>query len=52
MNCYGIRKFILKEDVESLEKDDSDLLKLHSEDRFFSDVQWALKTDISLRPMN
>lgn len=48
LNNYGIQKFILKEDAESPNIKNSNLLKMHSEEKFFSDLNWALKADFPI----
>jgi len=48
LNCYGIQKFILKEDAESPNVKSSNLLKMHSHSNFLSDFKWAINTDVPI----
>jgi hypothetical protein len=43
INNYGIQKYIMKENIELRH---SNLLNLHPDDGYFSDIRWALSTDI------
>lgn len=43
INNYGIQKYIMKENIELRT---ANLLNLHPDDRYFSDLRWALTTDI------
>lgn len=47
LNNYGIQHFILKENVES-PTHNSNLLKMHG-DSYFSDIKWALNTEMPLK---
>lgn len=45
INNYGIQKYILKENAE-LPSHNSNLLRLYSENDYFSDMKWAFYSDI------
>lgn len=43
-----MQKYLLKEDAEYPVKQNSNLLTAHSEDKYFADIQWALKTHMPI----
>lgn len=43
INSYGIQKYIMKENIELRA---SNLLQHHPDDGYFSDLRWALQTEI------
>jgi hypothetical protein len=43
INNYGIQKYIMKENIELRA---SNLLQHHPDDGYFSDLRWALQTEI------
>lgn len=52
LNNYGIHKYILKENAEDPVNQNSNLLRMHEEDKYFCDIKWALNTRIPIKPMN
>lgn len=52
LNNYGIQKYILKENAEDPVNQNSNLLRMHEEDKYFCDIKWALNTRIPIKPMS
>ena len=52
INNYGLQKYILKENAEEPIKQNSNLLRMHSQDDYFCDLKWALNTHMPIRPMS
>jgi hypothetical protein len=48
INNYGLQKYILKESPEIPSSQNSNLLKMREQSFYFSDINWALNTDIPL----
>lgn len=42
LNNYGVQKYILKENTELPVPENSNLLRMHNQKSYFSDIKWAL----------
>jgi hypothetical protein len=54
INNYGLQKYILKENVELPSQENYNLLRLQSEGKYFSDINWAWNSKIEnmVKPVN
>jgi hypothetical protein len=48
INNYGLQKYILKENVELPSIENSNLLNIGEKVTYFSDIKWAMTSDIPL----
>ena len=49
---YGVQKYLLNEEAESPLNPNSNLLTARPENTSFSDIKWAYKTQMPVRPIN